>query len=307
MKKMNLLGCILLGLALILAACGADAPTTANVAPGATTTDIEPINAGAIAVISREEGSGARSVFEEVVGVNTDKANMMTASAIIQNGNGVVADFVTRNKAAMGYISFATFTARSNELVGLYVDGMAPTTENMLSGGYKLVRPFNFVYLPGNVGIIEEAFIAFAASMDGLELLADMGAVVDMADAVYFDMAKWDLPAGTVSFGGSTSTEATASRLMEEFMAMFPQVEITYESVGSGAGITGVQAGTFSLGFASRAIKDSELETGLRVIQYCVDGIVVVVNPASGVTRLSIEEIRNIFLGKITDWSQIEL
>jgi len=262
---------------------------------------------GAIAVVSREEGSGARGAFEELVDVNTEEGvNDMTANAIIQNGNGVVATFVVDNEAAIGYISFATFIERGATLTGLYIDGVAPTTENMLSGEYTLVRPFNFVYMPENIGIVEEAFIAFAASTEGLEILDGLGAVVDMTGAESFDMGAWDLPAQTVSFGGSTSTEATAMELMEEFMAIFPQIEITYESVGSGAGITGAEEGTFSLGFASREIHDTELENGLNVVTYCVDGIVIVVNPANGLTNLTVEQIREIYLGNTTDWSDVQ-
>ena len=281
----------------LLAACGGDDNGSSDESTN---------GGGGIAVVSREEGSGARGAFEELVDVNTDEDNEMTANAIIQNGNGVVATFVADNASAIGYISFATYMDRGNDLTGLYIDGIAPTTENMLSGDYTLVRPFNFVYMPENIGIVEEAFIAFATSTGGLEILTDLGAVVDAATAVDFNMSDWNLPAGTVSFGGSTSTEATATALMEEFTAMFPQIEITYEAVGSGAGITGAQEGTFSLGFASREIHDTEIETGLSVITYCVDGIVIVVNPANGITDLTAEQIRNIYLGEITDWDDVQ-
>jgi len=261
--------------------------------------------AGAIAVVSREEGSGARSAFEELVDVNTSEDNAMT-DAIIQNGNGVVATFVTETPAAIGYISFATFIDRGDSLVGLQIDGIAPTTQNMLSGAYTLVRPFNFVYLPNEIGIVEQAFIAFASSIEGIEILTSLGAVADLTNAQNFDSSAWDLPASSIAFGGSTSTEATAMRLIEEFIALFPQVEITYESVGSGAGITGAIEGTFALGFASREIRDTEIAAGINVVTYCVDGIVIVVNPASGVTDLTIDQIRRIYLGEITDWSELQ-
>ena len=261
---------------------------------------------GMIAVVSREEGSGARDSFETLVDVNTGKDSEMTADAIIQNGNGVVATLVSDNAAAIGYISFATFIDRGADLVGISIDGVAPTTDNMLSGEYQFVRPFNFVYMPRDIGIVEEAFIAFAASIDGLEILADLGAVVDMADAETFDASAWDIPVGTVAFGGSTSTEATATALMEAFTATFPQIEITYEAVGSGAGIIGAKEGTFSLGFASRAIHDTELDAGLNFVTYCLDGIVIVVNSANGTNDLTAEQIRGIYLGEITDWSAVQ-
>ena len=300
MKKIKLLLLPMLAftilLVALLVACGGD---DNNVGSAGN-------NGQAIAVVSREEGSGARSAFEELVDVNTDENNAMTSNAIIQNGNGVVATFVTENHAAIGYISFATFIANSGNLTGLYIDGVAPTTDNMLSGSYTLVRPFNFVYMPHEIGIVEEAFIAFVSSNEGLDILSYLGAVVDTAEAQGFDFSAWDLPAGTIAFGGSTSTEATAMALIEEFTAMFPQIEITYESVGSGAGITGAIEGTFSLGFASREIRDTEIETGLNVITYCVDGIVIVVNPTNGITNLTSDQIREIYLGEIIDWSEVQ-
>ena len=263
-----------------------------------------------ISVVSREEGSGARAAFEELLGINSDEAHLMTEDALIQNGNGIVATFVSNNEAAIGYISFATFLEREDELTGLYIDGVAPTTENMISGAYKLVRPFNFVYMDGYIGIVEEAFIAFTQSNQGLDILETLGAVVDRRHAVDFDETAWDLPDEIASFGGSTSTEATAMALITAFELLFPLVgggsRITYESVGSGPGITGVQEGTFSLGFASRMIHDSELETGLGAITYCLDGIVMVINQASGVTGLTTEQIRGIYLGEITDWAEIQ-
>jgi len=311
MKKTNVFLLVLIACTLLLAACGAE-QTTQNNQPAQlpnlneTNVDESTVFTGAIAVVSREEGSGARGAFEELVQVNINDDYLMTADAIIQSGNGIVATFVRDNVPAIGYISFATYLANQGNLIGLSIDGIAPTTENMLSGEYTLVRPFNFVYMPNLIGIVEEAFIAFTASLDGLYLLEDMGAVVDRANAMDFNPADWDLPAGTVSFGGSTSTEATAMRLMEEFMAIFPQIEITYESVGSGAGITGAQEGTFSLGFASREIRDSELETGINVVTYCVDGIVVIVNPTNTVRNITSEELRSIYLGNITDWSDVQ-
>jgi len=303
MKMIKKLGrlVILLVVAFALVACdGDDNGSSANNGNGANGT-------GAIAVVSREEGSGSRGAFEELVDVNTELGvNDMTADAIIQNGNGVVATFVAENEAAIGYISLATLIDRGDDLVGLDIDGVAPTPENMLSGAYTLVRPFNIVYMPDNISDIERAFIEFAASADGLMILEDYGGVVDHANATAFDVAAHGALTGAVTFGGSTSTETTAMALAEEFQALFPGVEIAYHATGSGAGIEGAQDGTYSLGFASREIRDTELESGLNVFQYCVDGIVMVVNPASGIAGLTTEQLRAIYMGEITEWSEVQ-
>ena len=307
MKKILLI--LILNTTLFLTACvSADhtetdgAPISCN-PPGAAIQIRSPI-----AVVSREEGSGARGAFEELIGINTDEDHIMSEDAIIQNGNGIVATFVASNRAAIGYISFSTFLERDQELVGLYIDHIAPTIPNMISGEYALIRPFNFVYMPEDIGLIEKAFIAFAKSNQGLDILEELGGVVDRRNAVDFRVDAWELPDETATFGGSTSTEITAMALIAEFEYLFPLVgggsRITYESVGSKAGITGVWEQTFSIGFASREIHDSELETGLNAVQYCLDGIVIVVNPTGGITGLTTEQIRGIYLGEITDWAE---
>ena len=263
---------------------------------------------GTIAVISREEGSGSRSAFEELVGFNIeeDGSDAMTEAAIIATGNGGVATSVEQNNSAIGYISLVTLLDNSDTLVGLYIDGVAPTAANMLSGAYTLVRPFNFVYLPDEIGDIERAFIEFAASTEGLEILEGRGVIVDRSGAQAFDASAHGALTGSLMFGGSTSTEATALALVEEFQALFPGVEIGYNASGSGAGISGATDGTYALGFASRAIRDTELETGISVVQYSVDGIVVAVNPAIGITGLTALQLRDIYLGNITDWADVQ-
>jgi len=318
-RNFKLLAFLMVAFMFFLTACGSDDngsdTDTGNGTdtPAETTadeTEDDPVVelGGAIAVVSREEGSGARGAFEELVEVNTeeDGSNAMTAGAIIQNGNGVVASFVAENEAAIGYISFATFIERGDELVGLTISGVEPTAGNMLSGDYTLVRPFNLVYMPDNIGDIERAFIAFAQSTEGLNVLEGLGAVVDRTNATAFDASAHGVLTGTSTFGGSTSTEATALALMEEFQALFPGVEITYDATGSGAGITNAEEGTYDIGFASREIRDTELEGGLNVVEYCVDGIVIVVNPANGMTDITVDQLQGIYLGNITDWSDVQ-
>ena len=307
----------MLALAVFLVACGGEdndteTDTGNDVVNNETETD-EPdpqpeISGGAIAVISREEGSGSRGAFEELLEFNLeeDGSDAMTADAIIATGNGGVATAVVENDTAIGYISLVTLLDRQGELVGLYIDGVAPTAENMLSGAYTLTRPFNVVYLPDTIGDVERAFIEFAQSVDGLDVLENNGVIVDRAGAEPFDMAAHGSLSGSLLFGGSTSTEATATALAEEFTALFPGVDIQYSATGSGAGISGATDGTYALGFASREIRDTELETGLNVVEYAVDGIVVAVNPASGITGLTLEQLRAIYVGDVTDWSEVQ-
>jgi len=265
-----------------------------------------------IAVVSREDGSGARSVFEELVDVNLRADGLMTQDAIISNGNGVVANSIAENPLAIGYISWATFMDLQNDLRGLYIDGVAPTAVNMASGEYALVRSFNFVYAAANIGEVERAFIMFATSREGRGILSEVGAIVDPLGASPFNVDAFDLAAinqqaarGSIAFGGSTSTEATVLALISEFEVLFPQVDITYEAVGSGTGLRGAQQGFFTLGFVSRDLYESELASGLNKVTYALDGIVIVVHPDSDIEELTLEQVRDIYRGVITDWSEL--
>jgi len=261
---------------------------------------------GAIAVISREEGSGSRGAFEELVDVNTEEGvNDMTGNALIRPGNGDVANQVRDHEASIGYISFSTFVNAGDGLRGLEINGAAPTLENFLSEAYTLARPFIMIYREGDLTDVERAFIEFAQSTEGLEVLADTGTIVDVTVGEAFDAEVHTGIAGTMTLGGSTSTEATATRLAEEFVAIFPNVDFTYDSTGSGAGISGGQDGTYVIGFSSRDLRDEELEDGSNTFTYAIDGLVMVVHPANPLVGLTIDQIREIYMGETTDWSEL--
>ena len=107
---------------------------------------------------------------------------------------------------------------------------------------------------------------------------------------------------GTVSTNGSTSMEKVIGSLSEAFMADNPNVSITYDATGSGTGIESASQGSCDLGLASRDLKDEE--TGLKAIPVALDGIAVVVNEKCGVEDLTLEQVSDIFTGKITNWKE---
>ena len=261
---------------------------------------------GAIAVVSREEGSGSRGAFEELVDVNTEEGvNDMTGDVLIRPGNGDVASQVRDHEASIGYISFSTFINAGDTLSGLEINGVAPTVENVLSGDYTLARPFNLIYTEANLTDVEVAFLAFIASTQGLEVLSEAGVIVYVESGEAFDADAHAGITGTMTLGGSTSTETTATTLAEEFRAIFPNVSFTYDATGSGAGITGAADGTYVIGFASREIRDGELGDGMNYVTYALDGLVMVVHPANPLVGLTIDQIRSIYMGEITDWSEL--
>ena len=108
---------------------------------------------------------------------------------------------------------------------------------------------------------------------------------------------------GSVSTNGSTSMEKVIGALSEQFMADNSGVTITYDATGSGTGIESVSNGSCDIGLSSRALKDTE--TGLTATTVALDGIAIVVNKDCGVDDLTVQQIADIYTGKITNWSEV--
>ena len=110
---------------------------------------------------------------------------------------------------------------------------------------------------------------------------------------------------GSLSMVGSTSMEKLANALSEAFMEEYPDVTVTAEFVGSGAGIEAVTNGTADIGNSSRSLKDEEKAAGVVENVVAIDGIAVCVDPANEVADLTKEQLTNIYNGTITNWKEV--
>ena len=110
---------------------------------------------------------------------------------------------------------------------------------------------------------------------------------------------------GSISMVGSTSMEKLANALSEAFMEEHPDVTVTAEFVGSGAGIEAVTNGTTDIGNSSRSLKDEEKAAGVVENVVAIDGIAVCVDPANEVADLTKEQLTNIYNGTITNWKEV--
>ena len=130
------------------------------------------------------------------------------------------------------------------------------------------------------------------------------------ADTSTDNSAQTEAPAettlsGSVSTNGSTSMEKVIGALSEQFMADNSGVTVTYDPTGSGAGIEAATNGSADIGLSSRALKDEETANGLTGTTVALDGIAIIVNAGSKVADLTVQQIADIFTGKITDWSEV--
>ena len=110
---------------------------------------------------------------------------------------------------------------------------------------------------------------------------------------------------GSVSTDGSTSMKSVIGALGESFQNANSGVTFTYNPTGSGSGIQAVSEGRCDIGLASRSLKDDEKSSGLTETVLAYDGIAVVVSPENPVSDLTIEQIADIYTGKITNWKDV--
>ena len=110
---------------------------------------------------------------------------------------------------------------------------------------------------------------------------------------------------GSISMVGSTSMEKLANALSEAFMEEYPDVTVTAEFVGSGAGVEAVTNGSADIGNSSRSLKDEEKAAGVVENVVAIDGIAVCVDPANEVADLTKEQLTNIYNGTITNWKEV--
>ena len=252
-----------------------------------------------ITVISREEGSGTRGAFVEIMGVvDADEVDATVQTAEVVNSTAVVTQTVAGNQAAIGYISMGSL---DGTVKAVAVDGVEGTVENVKNGSYTVSRPFNICYKEEKLTDLGKDFVKFILSADGQAILGEKYIAVEENAEAYTASGL----TGNLSINGSTSVGPVMMELAEAYMNLNSGVTIDVQQTGSGAGITATMDGSCEIGMSSRDLKEEELAEGLTPVKIAMDGIAVIVNEANPVTGLTTEQIRNIFLGNTTHWSEL--
>ena len=272
-----------------LAGCGSSASGT-QAADG-----VDSGVSGAITVISREDGSGTRGAFIELTGVEEKtadgkKVDNTTADAEIANKTDVVLTSVAGNEKAIGYISLG---ALNDTVKAVKVDGAEATVDNVKAGAYIATK--------GELTGVAKDFISFILSKEGQAVVTDNKyiAVNDAAESFVSDGSS-----GQIAVGGSSSVSPVMEKLIEAYKSVNPNASIDLQTSDSTSGMTGAMDGTFAIGMASRELKDEEAAqlTGTAI---ALDGIAVIVNPANTIDELSMDQIKSIYVGDITDWGDL--
>jgi len=310
MKKAIMLTTLLLVLVFAVTACGgntapapaAPAPAPAPAAPApapAPTPAPAPSITGPIHVVTREDGSGTRGAFVEIVDITIEGNDNITMEAEVAPGTSVMLTSVAENPQAVGYASTGVALADDRVKV-LSINGVAPTVENMISGAFPIQRPFLIGYrTEEGLNPLAQDFVDFILSAQGQAVVADRGyvPVIPQGAPEYSGSGM----TGTIVVNGSSSLYALMQRLSEAYREINPGVTIDIHGAGTGHGISAVRDGLADIALSSRDLRDSELEF-LTPMSIAIDGIAVIVNPSNDIDNLTIEQVRDIFLGEVETW-----
>jgi phosphate transport system substrate-binding protein len=262
-----------------------------------------------ITVVSREEGSGTRAAFEELVMEYKDASGEkqmvpITENALLQQSNGQVRTTVASTPNSIGYLSFGFLDDSTR---GVAIDGVEPSVANVKNGSYPIFRPLNTL-TNGAPNEMAQAFLDFILSEAGQEIVAeDYISVVGGGEAEEPAAEDSTGLSGQLQVAGSTTVQPLAEKLAEAFMAKNPDLVIEVQGGGSSVGVTSAGEGTVDVGNASRGVKDSELEQfpDLQVFTIAYDGIAIVTHPDTELPSLSVKQARAIFGGEITNFSEV--
>lgn len=254
-----------------------------------------------ITVISREDGSGTRGAFIELMEIqekNADgkKIDKTTKEAIIADKTDVMLTQVSGNESAIGYVSVASL---NENVKALKVDGAEATTQNIKSGEYKVSRPF-YIATKAQQNELTKDFISFILSKEGQEVIAKSCITIDDSAKPY----AGNKPKGKIVVAGSSSVTPVMEKLAEAYKAINSNAAIDVQQGDSTSGMQAAIDGIADIGMASRSLKDSEKEK-LTPVKIALDGIAVITNKSNPLDNISCENVKKIYTGEVTTWDKI--
>lgn len=255
-----------------------------------------------ISVVSREDGSGTRGAFVELMGVEQkdsdgNKVDYTTTEAIVTNSTSVMMTSVSGDTYGIGYISLGSL---NDTVKAIKIDGVEATVEKIKDGSYTVSRPFN-IATKENISEVAQDFIDFIMSSDGQKVIEANG-YISVSDAAAYAGNK---PSGKIVIAGSSSVTPVMEKLKEAYLAINTSASIEIQESDSTTGMTSAIEGICDIGMASRELKDSEAEKGITGLTIAMDGIAVIVNKDSAVDNLTKEQVMKIYTGEYTKWSDV--
>ena len=298
MKQRTKITALLLVVALIFGACSTQAQNTEGPSSAGQTTDGFDWNHD-ISVMTREEGSGTRSAFVELLEIlDEDKVDQTSVEAAITNNTAVMMTSVAGDVYGMGYISLGSL---NDTIKAVAIDGVEPSIENIKNGTYKIARQFNIVTKEGLSDAAKE-FITYICSTEGQKIVEENG-YIPLEDTQSFTKGH---TSGKVVIAGSSSVTPVMEKLKEAYAVVNPDVKIEVNQSDSTTGVRSVVDDVCDIGMASRELKDSELEQGVVATTIAIDGIVVIVNKENPTENLQSEQIKQVYMAGTAKWQEVK-
>ena len=259
--------------------------------------------AGDITVITREDGSGTRGAFIELIGVEeTDadgnKTDKTTADAVTLRSTDAVLTQVKGNAAAIGYISLSSM---NGDVKALSIEGVEPTVDNIKQDKYAIARPFN-IATKGTLSDAAQDFVNYIMSKDGQTVIEEQGCVSVNSEAAAFESNGAE---GTVKIDGSSSVTPVMTKLKEAYEKVNDKVDIQIQQTDSTSGMKTVSEGACDIGMASRELKDTEAKE-LIGTTIAKDGIAIIVNKNNELKDITVDTVKKIYTGEITAWEDVK-
>ena len=281
-----------------LAGCGSSSSSSSS-----GSTDTKAASSKNITVVSREDGSGTRGAFIELVGVEQKdssgkKIDMTSEDAVVVNSTATVITTIAGDESSIGYISLG---ALNSTVKAVKVGGVEATADNVKNGSYKLSRPFN-IATKGTPNELSNDFINYIMSADGQKIVEDNGYISESNTGTFTSAGS----TGKIVVAGSSSVTPVMEKLIEGYKKVNSGATIELQESDSTTGMTAVKDGTCDIGMASRELKDSEKSAGLTSQAIALDGIAVVVNAKNSISDMTIDQIKSVYTGETTEWSKVK-
>lgn len=256
-----------------------------------------------VSIITREDGSGTKSAFMELLGL---KGKDDPTEATIQNGTAAVLAEVENNMYAIAYDSLGYVT---EDVKLLQVDGVEPTIENIKSGEYAISRPLNVVYKNADIegSPLYSDYLSFLSSSQAQQIISEEGYVSIVDGAITYAAPETPL-SGTIQISGSTSLQPLMILLAEAYEQLNGNVSIEVAGGGSGTGYENAENGVSAFGMISEEF-NSEKAPSCVHSTVAKDGIGIIVNLDNPVEDISLEDLSRLYdvdaSPAISSWSEL--
>ena len=217
---------------------------------------------GTITVVSREDGSGTRGAFTELMGIEEDGTDNTTSSAQITNSTSVMMTTVEGNPYAIGYISLGSL---NDTVKAVTVDGVEATVENVESGEYTVSRPF-LVCTTEDISELGQDFMNFIMSDEGQAIVEEEGYIPRETTGAFTSNGA----SGDLTVGGSSSVTPVMEKLAEAYEEINTGANVSVQQSDSTSGAENTISGVYEIGMCSRDLTEEEQSKGAYTNNDCV-------------------------------------